>query len=64
MSRLAFEQLGFEAPEVQHPMWLPELGQQAFLDFYWRSVDAGGEADGRGGKYRGVNSVDRQPTQW
>ncbi|UOE43806.1 type IV toxin-antitoxin system AbiEi family antitoxin domain-containing protein [Agromyces larvae] len=52
ISRLAFEQLGFEAPELQREFWLSELGQRAYVDFFWRSVDAAAEADGRG-KYRG-----------
>ncbi|QAY72262.1 hypothetical protein ET445_01825 [Agromyces protaetiae] len=57
VSRLAFEQLGFEAPTLQLPMWLPELGRQAFLDFYWESVDAGAEADGRGKYLSGDGSA-------
>ena len=48
IDRLAFEQLGFEAPELQLRLYLPELQRDAFIDFYWRSVDAGAEADGRG----------------
>lgn len=55
-SRLLIEELGFEAPELQHELWLPELGKRAFLDFYWPGVDVGAEADGRG-KYRGEGSV-------
>ena len=51
-SRLLIEELGFVAPELQHELWLAELGKRAFLDFYWREVDVGAEADGRG-KYRG-----------
>ncbi|QEO14121.1 hypothetical protein FLP10_06570 [Agromyces intestinalis] len=47
-SRLLFEEQGFEAPALQHPIPLPELGFTALLDFHWRSVDAGAEADGRG----------------
>jgi hypothetical protein len=50
-SRLLIEELGFALPELQHELWLPELGKRAFLDFYWPEVDAGAEADGRG-KYR------------
>lgn len=51
-SRLLIEELGFAAPELQHELWLAELGKRAFLDFYWPEVDVGAEADGRG-KYRG-----------
>ncbi len=57
-SRLLIEELGFAEPELQHELWLPELGKQAFLDFYWPDVDAGAEADGRG-KYRGAVDVSR-----
>ena len=55
LSRLAIEELGFEEPELQHELWLPELGKRAYLDFFWQSVGAGGEADGRG-KYLGAGS--------
>jgi hypothetical protein len=51
-SRLVIEELGFAAPELQHRLWLPELHQEAFLDFYWPEIGAGAEADG-GGKYLG-----------
>ena len=54
-SRLLIEELGFAEPELQHELWLPELGKRAFLDFYWREVNVGAEADGRG-KYRGAVS--------
>lgn len=57
-SRLLIEELGFAEPELQHELWLPELGRQAFLDFYWPDVDVGAEADGRG-KYRGPLDVSR-----
>lgn len=50
-SRLLIEELGFAQPELQHELWLPELGKHAFLDFYWPEVNVGAEADGRG-KYR------------
>lgn len=50
-SRLLFEHFGYAEPELQHRIALPELGKTARLDFYWRSVDAAAEADGRG-KYR------------
>ncbi|RXZ72672.1 hypothetical protein [Agromyces albus] len=50
-SRLLIEELGFAQPELQHELWLPELGKRAFLDFYWPEVNVGAEADGRG-KYR------------
>ena len=62
-SRLLIEELGFAEPELQHELWLPELGKQAFLDFYWPDVGVGAEADGRG-KYRGnpdVRRVARSP---
>jgi hypothetical protein len=48
VSRLVIEELGFAAPEMQHRLWLPDLQQEAFLDFYWPEVGAGAEADGRG----------------
>lgn len=51
-SRLLIEELGFAEPELQHELWLPELGRQAFLDFHWPEVGVGAEADGRA-KYRG-----------
>lgn len=54
-SRLLIEELGFAEPELQHELWLPELGRRAFLDFYWPGVDVGAEADGQG-KYRGALS--------
>jgi hypothetical protein len=46
-SRLVIEELGFEAPILQHRFWLPDLGTEAFVDFMWPSVAAVGEADGR-----------------
>lgn len=52
-SRLLIEELGFSEPELQHELWLPELGKRAFLDFYWPEVGVGAEADGRG-KYSGA----------
>lgn len=52
-SRLLIEELGFAEPELQHELWLPELGKRAYLDFYWPEVGVGAEADGRG-KYRGT----------
>ena len=55
-SRLLIEELGFAEPELQHELWLPELGKQAFLDFYWPEIEVGAEADGRG-KYRGSADV-------
>ena len=57
-SRLLIEELGFATPELQHELWLPELGRRAFLDFYWPEVGVGAEADGRG-KYRGAQEVRR-----
>jgi hypothetical protein len=65
-SRLLIEELGFAEPELQHELWLPELGKQAFLDFYWPEVGVGAEADGRG-KYRrtlDVRSVARSSGGW
>lgn len=56
IGRLVIEELGFEEPALQHELWLPEFGRRAFLDFYWRSVDAGAEADGRG-KYLARSNV-------
>ncbi|GAA1769957.1 hypothetical protein [Agromyces humatus] len=50
VSRLVIEELGFAAPDLQHRLWLPELKQEAFIDFHWPDVSAGAEADG-GGKY-------------
>lgn len=54
VSRLVIEELGFAAPELQHRLWLPELEQEAFLDFFWPEVDAGVEADGVGKYLAGV----------
>ncbi|MGI9824221.1 hypothetical protein [Agromyces sp. Marseille-Q5079] len=51
-SRLLIEETGFAVPELQHELWLPELGRNAYLDFFWPSVGVGAEADGRG-KYLG-----------
>jgi hypothetical protein len=48
VSRLVIEELGFAAPDLQLRLWLPELKQDAFLDFHWPEVSAGGEADGDG----------------
>ncbi|MFC7406010.1 hypothetical protein [Georgenia alba] len=48
MSRLTIEELGFAEPELQVRFWLPELAQEAYLDFYWRDAGVGGEADGDG----------------
>jgi predicted transcriptional regulator of viral defense system len=47
-SRLLIEELGFAPPELQHELWLPEIGKAAFLDFFWPDVGIGAEADGRG----------------
>ncbi len=52
-SRLVIEELGFEAPVLQHRFWLPDLDTEAFVDFMWPSVGAVGEADGRK-KYLGA----------
>lgn len=48
LSRLVIEELGFAKPELQYRLWLPELKQEAFLDFMWPDVSAGAEADGVG----------------
>jgi hypothetical protein len=58
-SRLVIEELGFEAPELQRRFWTPELHSAAFADFWWPSVSAIGEADGRG-KYLGPRSSNSQ----
>ncbi|MFB9307640.1 hypothetical protein BJY17_002886 [Agromyces hippuratus] len=57
VSRLVIEELGFPAPELQHELWLPELGRSAFLDFHWPDHGIGAEADGRG-KYLGPGGVE------
>ncbi|HEY9324274.1 MAG TPA: hypothetical protein VIP50_05035 [Agromyces sp.] len=57
VSRLVIEELGFPAPELQHELWLPELGRSAFLDFHWPDYGIGAEADGRG-KYLGPGGVE------
>ncbi|MGH3704745.1 MAG: hypothetical protein ACRDT9_08980 [Agromyces sp.] len=57
VSRLVMEELGFPAPELQHELWLPELGRSAFLDFHWPDHGIGAEADGRG-KYLGTGGVE------
>lgn len=56
LSRVTIEELGFPEPELQHEMWLPELGRRAVLDFHWPEYGIGAEADGRG-KYLGDGSV-------
>ncbi|GAA1516450.1 hypothetical protein BJ978_000625 [Agromyces terreus] len=57
-SRILIEELGFSEPQLQHELWLPELGRPAFLDFFWPEVGVGVEVDGRG-KYRaGSRSAD------
>ncbi|WP_448005989.1 type IV toxin-antitoxin system AbiEi family antitoxin domain-containing protein [Agromyces bauzanensis] len=47
-SRLVMEEFGAPAPTLQHPLWLPERGEWAYLDFYWHDLGAGAEADGDG----------------
>ncbi|MFF2271066.1 hypothetical protein ACFVTX_02270 [Agromyces sp. NPDC058136] len=54
-SRMLIVMNGFEAPVLQHRFELRELGCSAHLDFYWPSVNAGAEADGRG-KYLGATA--------
>lgn len=53
-SRLVIEEFGFEPPLLQQPFRLDELGMTAEVDFWWPSVRAIGEADGRG-KYLAGN---------
>ncbi|MDM4764341.1 hypothetical protein QT381_15165 [Galbitalea sp. SE-J8] len=55
---IAIEELGFERPVLQRGLWLPELSAMSYLDTYWPSVDAAGEADGRG-KYLGTDGRGR-----
>lgn len=47
-SRLVMEEFGAPAPTLQHPLWLSERGEWAYLDFHWGEFGAGGEADGDG----------------
>ncbi|MFB9643511.1 hypothetical protein [Agromyces lapidis] len=47
-SRLVIEEFGFEPPVLQQSFRLEELGTIAEVDFWWPSVRAIGEADGRG----------------
>src|SRR5699024_9680815 len=35
ISRLVIEELGFAAPQLQHRIWLPGLGEYVWVDFYW-----------------------------
>ncbi|WP_169513956.1 type IV toxin-antitoxin system AbiEi family antitoxin domain-containing protein [Agromyces subbeticus] len=56
LSRVVIEELGFPQPELQHELWLPELGRRAFLDFHWPEYGIGAEADGRG-KYEAAGDV-------
>jgi len=57
LSRLVIEQLGFAMPVLQQHFWLPALGRDAYVDFYWPDVGVIGEADGHG-KYLGAGSAD------
>jgi hypothetical protein len=57
-SRVLIEELGFAEPELQHELWLPELGRAAFLDFFWPEVDVGAEADGQGKYLAGTRPAD------
>ena len=45
-SRVSMLRLGIEPPELQHPLW-DDLGFVAWLDFWFRRLRIGGEADGR-----------------
>lgn len=56
-SRLVMEEFGVPAPVLQHPLWLPETGEWAYLDFYWDAAGAGGEADGDGKYLSGGSSA-------
>ncbi|UOE43302.1 hypothetical protein [Agromyces larvae] len=60
-SRLLFERHGFAEPELQHSLYLDELGITAQVDFFWRDVEAGAEADGRG-KYRRADIAESAET--
>jgi len=51
------EEFGFPPPDLQHELWLPDLGPRAFLDFCWPALGIGAAADGRG-KYRGEGDVE------
>lgn len=48
VSRATIDDLGFPEPLQQHELWLPRLGQRAFLDFAWPDYRVAGEADGWG----------------
>lgn len=56
-SRLVMEEFGVPAPALQHPLWLPDSGEWAYLDFYWDAAGAGGEADGDGKYLSGGSSA-------
>ena len=45
-SRVGMLRLGIEPPELQHLLW-DDLGFVAWLDFWFRRLRIGGEADGR-----------------
>ena len=45
-SRVGMLRLGIEPPELQHPLW-DGSGFVAWLDFWFRRLRIGGEADGR-----------------
>lgn len=57
LSRLVIEQLGFAPPVLQQHFWLPGLGCDAYVDFYWPDVSVVGEADGHG-KYLAAGSAE------
>ncbi len=57
VSRVDFEELGFPQPVLQHHIELPELGQDADIDFWWPAHGVAGEADGVG-KYQREPGVD------
>lgn len=65
LSRVSIEELGFPEPELQHELWLPELGRHAVLDFHWPAYGIGAEADGRekyvgGSVQAGLEAVHRE----
>lgn len=56
ISRLVIEELGFAAPQLQHRIWLPGLGEYVWVDFYWPELGIAMEADGHG-KYLDAGSA-------
>ncbi|MFD4421877.1 type IV toxin-antitoxin system AbiEi family antitoxin domain-containing protein [Agromyces sp. NPDC058484] len=60
-SRLVMEEFGVPAPTLQRRLWLPELDENAYLDFSWEEHGAAGEADGHG-KYLGGDAASSAAT--